>query len=135
MIHLATIYDDGPRDSPLWFLYEEEKIWLFGRDRDSFIKRLQTDPRCAMSVVDFNLESGLLLHVGIRGMAALHPVDREKLKRFVSKYLGDETSWNRWFFEEVVEPINAMVEVQAKTIVAKDVSFFKTCPQLTSNYD
>ncbi len=133
MLYLATVCEEGPRSSPLWFLYEDEKIWLFGTDKDSFIKRLRNDPRCALSVVDFNLKSGILLHVGIRGMATLQQVNPERLRRFVGKYLGYDTdSWNKWFIKNVVDPVDMMVEVKPKTIVAKDVSSFKTGPDLAT---
>jgi len=56
MAHLATSCAKGPRDSPLWFLYEDQRIWLFGTDEDSFINRLHDEPRCALSVVEFNLD-------------------------------------------------------------------------------
>lgn len=133
MAHLATECAEGPRSSPLWFLYEDKKIWLFGTDKDSFVKRLQNDPRCALSIVEFNLELGILLHVGIRGRATLQKVAPERLQRFVGKYLGPAPqTWNHWFVENIVHPLNVMIEVDPKTVVAKDVSFFKTGPDLAS---
>jgi len=124
MAHLASVCDEGPRDSPLWFLYEEKRIWLFGTERDSFIRRLQNEPRCALSIVDFDLEGGLLLHVGIRGRAVLSSVDKGRLDRFVRKYLGDPLGWSSRFVKEIVEPIDAMVCVEPLSVVAKDVSVF-----------
>lgn len=133
MIHLATTCEEGPRSSPLWFLYEDSKIWLFGIQNDSFIKRLQGESRCALSTVDFDLENGVLLHVGIRGVATLQSVDQNRLERFVSKYLGANTkSWNDWFVQNIVAPLDVMVAIETQSIVAKDVSFFKTGPNLAS---
>jgi general stress protein 26 len=126
MLHLATVCEEGPRSSPLWFLYEDKKLWLFGMREDSFVKRLQQDSRVALSVVDFDLQSGLLRHVGIRGLATITDVDTDILKRFVGKYLGhDTTTWDAWFIENIISPLDAMIEVQALTLVAKDASFFK----------
>jgi general stress protein 26 len=133
MLHLATICDEGPRSSPLWFLYENKKIWLFGTANDSFIKRLKAEPKCALTVVDFDLNAGVLLHVGIRGFANLHKVDQKRLNRFVAKYIGEDTqSWNKWFIENIVKPLDVMIEVDSHSVVAKDVSFFKTGPNLAS---
>lgn len=133
MIHLATTCEEGPRSSPLWFLYEGDKIWLFGTQNDSFIKRLEEESRCALSVVDFDLEKGVLLHVGIRGIAKSQSVDPNRLDRFVSKYLGANTkSWNDWFVKNIVVPLDVMIGVEIQSIVAKDVSFFKTGPDLAS---
>ncbi len=69
MLHLATNSEHGPRSSPLWFLYEEEKIWLFGISTDSFVQRLKQYSGCAFTIVDFDLDAGILLHVGVRGKA------------------------------------------------------------------
>ncbi len=131
MAHLASVFEGAPRGSPLWFLYEDQKVWLFGIDTDSFIKRLQKDPACALTVVDFDVDGGVLRHVGIRGKAAVTSLDSARLKRFVGKYLGrDENEWNQWFVENIVDPLNQMVQVDPETVVAKDVSFFKTGPEL-----
>ena len=79
MAHLSTVDQGAPRDSPVWFIWEESSIWLFGTTQDSFVKRLQKEPQCAVGVVDYRLEQGILKHVGIRGTATIHAVDKERL--------------------------------------------------------
>lgn len=131
MAHLATASPDGPRDSPVWFLWENEAIWLIGTSRDSFPKRLRADPRCAVGVVDFDLSRGVLRHVGIRGVADIQSVDRNRLYRLLRGYLGDDRStWNTWFEENIVQPLDIMIEIRPISIVANDVSYFKTGPAL-----
>jgi len=69
--------------------------------------------------------------VGVRGSAEIDAIDRERLMRFVAKYLGDDRKkWNKWFVEHIVEPLDVMVQITPKSIVAKDLSFFKTGPNL-----
>ncbi|WP_158383188.1 hypothetical protein [Candidatus Protochlamydia sp. R18] len=47
--------------------------------------------------MEYDLEKGILKHVGIRGTAALASCDKGRLMRFVSKYLSpDKESWNPW---------------------------------------
>jgi nitroimidazol reductase NimA-like FMN-containing flavoprotein (pyridoxamine 5'-phosphate oxidase superfamily) len=134
MAHLSTVVKGEPRDSPVWFVWEESYLWIFGTTKDSFIKRLKHEPRCAVGIVDFNLEKGVLKHVGIRGVSQIEAVDQNRLDRFVSKYLGrDSNEWNRWFVENVVDPLDAMAQITPTSIVAKDVSFFKTGPNLASS--
>ncbi len=129
MAHLSTIEQGNPRDSPVWFIWEESHIWIFGTDQDSFIKRLNKNPHCAVGIVDFHLQEGILRHVGIRGEASINEIDRERLHRFLSKYLGTNSNeWNNWFMKNIVKTLNTMVQVIPKSIVAKDVSFFKTGP-------
>ncbi len=124
MAHLSTVEEGEPRDSPVWFLHEEGFLWMFGTQKDSFVRRLKKEPRCAVGIVDFDAEEGILKHVGIRGTAQLYRVDRDRLARFVTKYVG--SSWNQWFKENIVDPLDVMIQIVPQSIVANDGSFFKT---------
>jgi|ERR1700733_14815077 len=133
MAHLSTVEKGEPRDSPVWFIWEETYLWIFGTSADSFVKRLQHEPRCAIGIVDFDLQQGILLHVGMRGLAQLFDVDHARLLRFLSKYLGkDRSTWNQWFIKHIVDPLNVMIKMHPKSIVAKDVSCFKNGPHSAS---
>jgi hypothetical protein len=86
-----------------------------------------------VGVVDFDLQKGVLKHVGLRGTAEIHPVDQMRLRRFVSRYLGGNSDdWNKWFVANIVDPLNVMVQIAPTSIVAKDVSFFITGPDLAN---
>jgi hypothetical protein len=131
MAHLASSSSGEPRDSPLWFLWEDHAIWLTGNSRDSFPKRLRSQPLCAIGVVSFDVSKGVLRHVGIRGVARVHDMDRDRLERLVSRYLGaDRSQWNPWFVERIVAPLDLMIEVSPTSVVARDMSYFKTGPAL-----
>jgi Pyridoxamine 5'-phosphate oxidase len=133
MAHLASHSAAGPRDSPLWFLWEEEAIWLIGRTQDSFVQRLRLEPRCAVGVVDFDVGRGVLRHVGIRGTAEIQSMCEQRLQRLLRRYLGDDmTLWNAWFVAHVVEPLDAMIRVIPHSIVANNYSYFKTGPETLS---
>ncbi len=133
MAHLSTVDDGAPRDSPIWFLWEDSCLWIFETSKDSFVKRLQAEPKCAAGIVEYDLEKGILKHVGIRGKAFLASCNRDRLMRFVTKYLGeDKQNWNPWFVENVVDPLDVMIKVVPESIVAKNVSFFKTGLDLAS---
>lgn len=133
MAHLATVDDGAPRDSPVWFLWEDSCLWIFGTSTDSFVKRLQAEPKCAVGIVEYDLEKGILKHVGIRGAASLASCDKDRLMRFVAQYLGrDKQNHNPWFIENVVDPLDVMIRVVPESIVAKNVSCFKTGPDLAS---
>jgi len=123
--HLATASEDGPRESPVWFLWEDGAIWLIGNSRDSFPKRIQKDGRCAIGIVDFDLQRGFLQHVGFRGHATVVTLDKERLYRLLRRYLGDdETAWNPWFRANVIDGLDLMVRFEPTAIVARDQSYF-----------
>ncbi len=123
--HLATSSPNGPRESPVWFLWEAQELWLVGNNRDSFPKRIQAEPRCAVGVVEFDLKRGRLRHVGIRGTGFVEALDPGRLYRFLSRYLGkDQTKWNARFRSQVIDRLELMVRIKPLSIVARDQSYF-----------
>lgn len=123
--HLATASDGAPRESPVWFLWEAGALWLVGKNRDSFAKRLRAEPRCAVGIVEFELQLGLLRHVGIRGTGSIEALDRERLHRLLSRYLGaDEAAWNQSFRSTVIDRLELMVRIEPTSVVARDQSYF-----------
>jgi nitroimidazol reductase NimA-like FMN-containing flavoprotein (pyridoxamine 5'-phosphate oxidase superfamily) len=134
MAHLATASPDGPRDSPLWFLWEDGAVWLVGTERDSFPHRIAADPRCAVGIVDLDVARGRLVHVGMRGKAEVVPLDAGRLHRFLARYLGeDEAGWNPWFREHVVDHLDLMVRFVPTSVVARDMSYFGTASPSASS--
>jgi hypothetical protein len=123
--HLATASDAGPRDSPVWFLWEQNAVWIIGsRIRDSFPARLEAEPRCAIGVVDFDVDSGRVLHIGFRGVASLEPFDPVRARRLLTRYLGPESSrWDQRFTATLEDPANVLVRFMPETVVARDVSY------------
>ena len=123
--HLATASDDGPRESPVWFLWEEGALWILGSRRtDSFPARLERDPRCAIGIVDFDLTTGLVQHVGFRGRATIEKLDEEREKRLLARYLGpDEARWDTRFRESLGDADTVFVRFEPETAVARDVSY------------
>ncbi len=123
--HLATQSSEGPRESPVWFLWEDEKLWFIGSSRDSFPKRIRTDGRCAVGIVDFDLKAGFLKHVGFRGNAVVENLDPERLKRFLKRYIGDPHEWKKKFKEDIIDGLDLMIQFTPTSIVARDQSYFR----------
>jgi hypothetical protein len=129
MAHLASASPDGPRDSPVWFLWEDRALWLVGTSRDSFPRRIAADGRCAVGVVDLDLPSGRLEHVGMRGTAEVVALDPGRLHRLLARYLGEEeTGWDPWFREHVIDHLDLMVRFVPTSVVARDLSYFAGAP-------
>jgi hypothetical protein len=130
--HLATNSEDGPRESPVWFLWEDGAIWLIGNNRDSFPRRIQGDRRCAIGIVDFDVHRGLLRHVGMRGAAEVVPLDRQRLYRLLRRYLGHaESDWEPTFRAKVIDQLDLMVRFTPASLIARDQSYFlRTSPRV-----
>ncbi|MDQ0252676.1 putative pyridoxamine 5'-phosphate oxidase family protein [Evansella vedderi] len=122
--HLATAVGDYPRDSPVWFHWEEEKLWIIGTATDTFPKRIKNNPKCAIGIIDFNVETGLVLHVGFRGVATVEPFNTAITNRLLSKYLGpDEKNWDPRFRN--LDNSNVLICFVPKTVVVRDQSYKK----------
>lgn len=125
--HLATRAPEGPRESPVWFLWEGEAAWVLGdAATDSFPSRIDEEPACALGVVDFAPERGLVQHVGIRGRGHLEPFDRARAERLLARYLGpDPDEWDSRFSAYLRNPTETalFVRIDPETVVARDQSY------------
>ena len=124
--HLATDSEDGPRESPVWFLWENGALWIIGNSQtDSFPKRIAREPRCAVGVVDFGVSTGLVQHVGFRGRARLEPHDAHRMKRLLSRYMGEMETWDARFVEILDDTNYIFIRFEPDTAVVRDQSYEK----------
>ena len=134
MANLATLSDDGPRNAPVWFLWEEGSLWIPGGTHGSSVRRLQDDPRCAVEIVQYDNAQGVLAHLGFRGRATVGPMVPKRFKRLLAKYLGDdESAWSPWFIDAVAridDPEGRLIRVRPESTFTNNVSFFRTGPEL-----
>jgi Pyridoxamine 5'-phosphate oxidase len=132
--HLATVTEDGaPRNAPAWFIWEDDALWLLGSVAGRSVARLSRDPRCAVEIVRFDVEAGILLHLGMRGSATIEPMCPERFRRLLRKYLGDEANWNDWFIDTIAridDPDGRMIKLVPDSVFTNNVSYFRTGPDL-----
>lgn len=125
--HLATDSPEGPKESPVWYLWEDEAAWILGdAATDTFPDRIEREPSCALGVVDYDIERGLVQHVGIRGRGTVEPFDHELAERLLARYLGpDRSDWDPRFSEYLADPTDTalLVRVEPATVVARDQSY------------
>jgi hypothetical protein len=122
--HLATASEHGPRESPVWFLWEEGAIWIIGnRETDSFPSRIAAEPRCALGIIDFDISKGVVQHVGIRGRASLEPHDRGRMEKVFRRYMGELRQWDSRFVE-ILDDLNyVFIRLEPDTVVVRDQSY------------
>jgi hypothetical protein len=122
--HLATVAESGPRESPVWFLWEDEALWIIGNEKtDSFPKRIELEPRCAVGIVDFDALSGLVQHVGFRGHGLREAHDRNRMTRLLTRYLGEVTGWDPRFVKILDDAEYIFIKFVPETAVVRDQSF------------
>lgn len=122
--HLATGSERGPRESPVWFLWEEDALWIIGNYKtDSFPKRIEKEPRCAIGIVQFDATTGLVQHVGFRGQASLEAHDAERMKRLLGRYMGELDNWDSRFVEILDDEDYIFIRFEPETVVVRDQSY------------
>ncbi len=121
--HLATNSEHGPRESPVWFLWKDEALWVIGGT--SFPTNLERDPRCAVGIVDFDPTTGLVQHVGLRGTAAVLPLEPQVVTLIFVKYMGDDqNAWDPRFLPSVHgEEDVPMIRITPDTVVVREQSY------------
>jgi hypothetical protein len=124
--HLAHNSEHGPRESPVWFEWDGQALWIIGGT--SFPANLKRDPRCAIGIVDWNPETGLSQHVGLRGKAEVLPYDVARAKSIFRKYFGpNEQDWDRRFDDVFTEDCGLeLVRFVPETVVVRDQSYKPT---------
>jgi hypothetical protein len=122
--HLATSSPEGPRESPVWFIWEAGALWMIGNYvTDSFPKRIEREPRCAIGVVDFDVTRGLVRHLGFRGRARLEPHDASRMTRLLERYMGRQEDWDARFVEILDDTDYIFIRFEPETAVVRDQSY------------
>lgn len=123
--HLATIGDSGPADSPIWCIWQKDFLWICTDiKRGSFGKRIQQDKRCAIGIVDFDVRTGKLHHVGFRGTAEVVDFDTTIGDEIFAKYLGpNKDTWPEWFKVFLQGPDARLIQFTPNTVVIRDGSY------------
>lgn len=134
MAVLSTLSPEGPRNAPVWFIWEDNAVWMLGSISSRSVLRLEADERCAVEIVHFVNAEGILLHLGLRGRASVEAADSARFRRLLARYLGpDEAAWNPWFVEtiaEVDDPSNRWIRLVPDSTFTNNVSYFRSGPEL-----
>ena len=123
---LGTTADCNPRVSPLWFLWENESIWIIADSRKSYVKRVEDDLETALAIAELNRHSGTVYYVGMRGTAEIESHDPDRAVRLLTRYLGpDQSEWDQSRFPDPVTWGDEMgfIRFEPETIVARDQSY------------
>lgn len=76
--------------------------------------------------MDFDVTSGVLRHIGVRGHADACCMDPARLRRLLERYLGsDSDCWDSWFKANVVDPLDLMIKITPESTIVRYMSYFK----------
>ncbi len=111
---------------PIWFLYEDDTFWwLTGSSYSRLGDWLLADPRVALIVDTCDLATGEVFGVTAVGRAEIGPLDVERAKRKLAKYLGsNEELWDQRFREAFVDTTTRLVSLRPNhPLRLRDLSF------------
>ncbi len=133
MAILATVCANGePRSAPVWYIWEQEALWMLSHTEASSLSRIEANPECSVEICDYDNAEGRLLHLGLRGRAEIWPNDPALFRRLLKKYLGAQEHWNRWFIDEIArieDEAGRMIRLKPASIFTNNVSYFRTGPE------
>ena len=121
--HLAHSAGGEPRESPVWFHWDGQAVWIIGGA--SFPTNLRREPRCALGIVDWGPATGKSHHVGMRGTAEVLPFDPAVARTILRKYFGpEEADWDRRFDDVFTNEHDLeLVRFTPDTVVVRDQSY------------
>jgi hypothetical protein len=124
--HLAHSAKGEPRESPVWFHWDGQAVWIIGGT--SFPANLKREARCALGIVDWSPATGKSHHVGMRGTAEVLPFDPAMARTISRKYFGpDEAEWDRRFDDVFTNEYGLeLVRFIPETVVVRDQSYKPT---------
>ena len=97
---LAHDSGNGPRSAPVWFQWDGQAVWIIGGT--TLPENLRREPRCAISIVDWNPATGLSQHIGLRGRAEMLAFDPVVARTIFRKSFGPaEDRWDPRFREDL----------------------------------
>ncbi|HIK84969.1 MAG: pyridoxamine 5'-phosphate oxidase family protein [Myxococcales bacterium] len=91
IMHIATVASDGaPLVTPIWFIFEEGRIWFTPRQHSEWLQNIRNDDRVALSIDE---SATPYRKVVVRGRARIDfeigddDVWRERYRRIAHRYL------------------------------------------------
>ncbi len=91
IMNIATVDADGaPLVTPIWFIYEDARIWFTPRQHSEWLRHIRHDPRVALSIDETNVP---YRKVVVRGRAAIDfevgndNAWRDRYRRIAARYI------------------------------------------------
>jgi nitroimidazol reductase NimA-like FMN-containing flavoprotein (pyridoxamine 5'-phosphate oxidase superfamily) len=123
---VARLATAGPTIRPVWYLWEGQAFWWLTGSWSALRQQLAADPTVAIVIDICELDTGEVKQVRARGAAEIHPFQRERAYRKLSRYLGPDeqhTHWDDSRFSLQHDATTRFVKLTPDRIDALDLSF------------
>jgi len=128
LAHIASISEEGARNSLFWYLWEDEAIWVILEEGfHTLPDRIANDPRVAVGFADFDPAKGFLQHVSLRGRASIEPWDRARAGRLLHRYYCQLQDYRgptpRVPEDEAGRPVMRFLRIQPESVFLRQQSY------------
>lgn len=117
LCRIATVRPDGaPTVTPVWFIYEEGKIWATPRAKSAWLENIRRDPRVSLTIDE---EAGPYRKVRVEGTATIvYDVGRddewrERYRRIARRYVPPEAADH--YIAETIDQPRALLAIDLAT--------------------
>lgn len=119
MARVATVAPDGePHVTPMWFMWDGERVYVIGRKRSSWVEHMRTEPRVTVMIDDAGPPE---FKIGIYGTARISGSDWIEIgKKMSTKYFGDHTGIE--YLKASQDQPRFLVEITPRKIITWEVS-------------
>lgn len=110
----ATIDERGqPSQSVVWFVHEDDSVWLSTRPTSAKVRHLRRDPRLSLLVIAADGGS----YVRLEGRAGIdETVDAAARRRLIARYVGEDQA-DGWLAGHVLPSPNTLVRLRPDRVV------------------
>ena len=123
----ARLATNGPTLRPVWYAYEDGCFWTMTGPWTKLHARVAEDPEIALAIDVCELETGRIMQVNAAGAVEVVPFDRERGRRLLRRYLGDdEERWPEDYRAYLAEPPMeglSMLKLVPRRLTTLDFSF------------
>lgn len=118
---LATNPSDGaPQLTPVWFLYEEGRLYVSAQAKTIKVRNLRHDPHISVCIDGGRGDSRYVVITGIAALVEPHePLQEQMRRRIIGKYHADEAAADAYYASVQANPA-VLIVVTPEKIIAQD---------------
>lgn len=122
---VARVATVRPRVRPVWFLFDDGCFWWLTGPWTTLPDEVASDPRVSLVVDTCDLTTGNVRQVVAHGPAEVVAFDRDRARRKLTRYLGDdEAAWDPRFRATLDGADGArFCRLEPVRLIARDLSY------------
>lgn len=123
---IARVATNGPTIRSVWYLWEQEAFWWLTGQWSRLPNLIRADPTVVLLIDTWDPRSGQVFQLIASGSAEVQPFDRDRARRKLARYLGDDPS--KWDHDRFIrgtfdDSSAAFVRLHPDRLTLMDLSY------------